>query len=120
MDNLSAKILEIEEKRRVLGDLMTKHILDQTAYIKKEQELKAEEAQLKEEQELLQQRIQQRAQLVDEVKRLDRFISKAEPLAAFDEALFSQFVDGIEVYSQVELGFKLKCGLTLKERVVRS
>lgn len=120
VDNLSAKILEIEEKRRVLGDLMTKYLLDQTAYIKKEQELKAEEAQLKEEQELLQQRIQQRAQLVDEVKRLDRFISKAEPLAAFDEALFSQFVDGIEVYSQVELGFKLKCGLTLKERVVRS
>lgn len=75
---------------------------------------------MKEEQELLLQRIQQRAQVVEEVKTLERHTSKAEQLAAFDELLFEQFIDGIEVYSQTELGFKLKCGLTLKERVVRS
>jgi len=37
----------------------------------------------------------------------------------FDEAIFNRYVENIIVYSQEELGFKLKCGLTLKERLVR-
>ena len=45
--------------------------------------------------------------------------SKADMIESFDEAIFSRYVESIIVYSQEEIGFKLKCGLTLKERLVR-
>lgn len=35
----------------------------------------------------------------------------------FDEALFSDFVDRILVFDRNEIGFVLKCGLTLRERI---
>lgn len=35
----------------------------------------------------------------------------------FDEALFTRFVQNVIVYSRTEIGFALKCGLTLRERI---
>lgn len=35
----------------------------------------------------------------------------------FNEELFTSFVDHIQVFSRSEIGFVLKCGLTLKERI---
>ena len=35
----------------------------------------------------------------------------------FDEALFTRFVQNIIVYSRTEIGFTMKCGLTLRERI---
>lgn len=36
---------------------------------------------------------------------------------AFDDTLFTRFVHNIIVYSRTEIGFALKCGLTLRERI---
>ena len=33
----------------------------------------------------------------------------------FSDSLFSEFVDSIIVYTRTSIGFRLKCGLTLKE-----
>jgi len=38
-------------------------------------------------------------------------------LKRFDEAVFKNFVNRIIVYSRTEIGFELKCGITLKERL---
>ena len=38
-------------------------------------------------------------------------------LKEYDENLFEIFVDHIEVYSRNEIGFVMKCGLTLKEMI---
>lgn len=40
-------------------------------------------------------------------------------LKGFDDELFTRFVERILVYSRTEIGFELKCGITLKERLVR-
>ena len=38
-------------------------------------------------------------------------------LTAFDDILFARFVDHIDVYSRQKIGFVMKCGLTLSERI---
>ena len=37
----------------------------------------------------------------------------------FDGDVFKRFVEQVTVYSRTEIGFELKCGITLKERLVR-
>ena len=38
-------------------------------------------------------------------------------LIAFDGELFGKFVEQITVYSRTEVGFRMKCGLMLRERM---
>lgn len=53
--------------------------------------------------------------MLRETEKLLHFIEATEMLNAYDEELFTAFVDSIIVYSRDSVGFKLKCGLTLKE-----
>ena len=53
--------------------------------------------------------------MLRETEKLLHFIEAAEMLDTYDEKLFISFVDSIIVYSRDSVGFKLKCGLTLKE-----
>ena len=46
-----------------------------------------------------------------------KFAEKDEMLTAFDGELFGRFVEQITVYSRTEVGFQMKCGLTLRERM---
>jgi len=39
-------------------------------------------------------------------------------LLEFNSDVFDRFVDQIIVFSRKEIGFELKCGITLKERLV--
>ena len=48
-----------------------------------------------------------------------KFAAKAEIAVAFNGDLFEECVDRVLVYSRTEIGFELKCGLTLRERLVR-
>lgn len=56
---------------------------------------------------------------IEEVSRLLKFASKSEMLTTFDSGLFEEYANRIIVYSRMEVGFELKCGITLKERLVR-
>ena len=55
---------------------------------------------------------------VHETRELLQYTCKAKMLTGFDEAVFQQFVEQILVYSRTNIGFKLKCGITLRERLV--
>lgn len=53
--------------------------------------------------------------MLRETEKLLHFIESTEMLDAYDEELFTSFVDSIIVYSRDSVGFKQKCGLTLRE-----
>ncbi|MDD3417644.1 MAG: recombinase family protein, partial [Lachnospiraceae bacterium] len=55
----------------------------------------------------------------EEIKELIKFLEKTSPMKEFEEESFLKFVSQITVYSREEIGFELKCGLLLKERMVR-
>ena len=54
---------------------------------------------------------------VNETMVLLKYAENAEMLTAFDEELFEKFVNRIVVFKRNEIGFELKCGLTLRERL---
>jgi hypothetical protein len=39
-------------------------------------------------------------------------------LKTYEDELFENYVEKIMVFSREEVGFELKCGITLKERLV--
>ncbi|WKB36405.1 hypothetical protein QS257_04630 [Terrilactibacillus sp. S3-3] len=74
---------------------------------------------LKDQKEALSRSINGGMTMVAEVEQLLKYVAKAEFIDCFDEKLFNRYVEKIIVFSQVEIGFKMKCGVTLKERLVR-
>ena len=52
-----------------------------------------------------------------EVNKLIKYVNKKEYLTEFEEKTFEDFVEKVEVYSREEIGFVLKSGLTLRERM---
>lgn len=54
---------------------------------------------------------------IKETKKLLRFAESAEMLTEFSGDLFTEYVDSIIVYTRTCIGFRLRCGLTLKEEV---
>lgn len=57
---------------------------------------------------------------MEEVSRLAKYTNTAEILTAFDGNLFEEYVENIHVFSRTEIGFRMKCGLLLKEGGVRA
>ena len=55
--------------------------------------------------------------MLRETEKLLHFIDTADMQHEYNEELFLSFVDSIIVYSRDSIGFKLKCGLTLKEEL---
>jgi len=53
------------------------------------------------------------------VKRLIKYFKQVNFIAAFDEETFQDIVRKVIVYSSNEIGFHLKCGITLRERIER-
>ena len=52
--------------------------------------------------------------MLRETEKLLHFLEAADMLNAYNEE-FTSFVDSIIVYNRDCVGFKLKCGLTLRE-----
>ena len=55
--------------------------------------------------------------MLRETEKLLHFIEAAEMLDVYNEESFTSFVDSIIVYNRNSVGFKLKCGLTLREEL---
>ncbi|MDF2857388.1 MAG: hypothetical protein K0Q87_3239 [Neobacillus sp.] len=55
---------------------------------------------------------------VEEVNCVLKFVAKTKMLTAYEDELFESFVERIIVDTREEIGFELKCGITLKERLV--
>lgn len=54
---------------------------------------------------------------VEAVSRLLKYVNDSTGFTEFDAEAFKAHVDHINVYSRNEIGFALKCGLTLNERL---
>lgn len=93
--------------------------LEPAVYNKSNNELLHEAERLLHQIEALKKFLNNDTQHLSEVSELLHFTTKAKFLNSFDKDIFNRFVDRIIVYSRTEIGFELKCGITLKERLVR-
>ena len=54
---------------------------------------------------------------IKETEKLLHFIETLEMQTEFSDEAFTEYVESIIVYSRTRIGFRLKCGLTLKEEL---
>lgn len=115
---LDKKLEDNAEQQKVLVGLLTKGYLEPAVYNKGNNELLQEAEQIQRQKESLLRFMNNDSRSLSEVSAILQYATKAEMLKCFDGELFTRFVERIHVYSRTEIGFELKCGITLKERVV--
>ena len=100
--------------------IMTKKQQETALFNTPKNELLKEAALLKEHTQAINRAIDGSVTALVEVEKLLKFTSKAErQIDAFDSELFEDFIEEIIVFSQEKIGFKIKCGLNLRERLVK-
>lgn len=120
LKEIEAKLEENAERRCALADLIGKQYLDSSVFNSWQKELVDAALKLREEKDRQLNFEQDILTRMSEVAKLMRYVSRTESeLDSFNDELFQTFVEDITVVSQIEVDFRLKCGLTLKERLVR-
>ena len=107
------------ERSQVLTGLMKKGYLEPALFNKEKNALETEMESLQRQKDSLSRLLNGNLAKTAEVSRLLKFAAKVEMAVAFNGDLFEEYVDRVVVYSRTEIGFELKCGLTLRERLVR-
>lgn len=106
------------EQSQMLTGLMAKGYLEPALFNKEKNSLVAERENLLAEKEQLIYSVNGNFTKIEEVNHLLRFATKSKMLTAYEDELFEEYVEKIMVFSREEVGFELKCGITLKERLV--
>lgn len=105
------------EQRETLTKLMTQGYIDQVLYNRENNALLAQADEYRANIEAINTNMTGDVSKLSETAKLLRFAEQSDMLQSFDETLFTSFVDHIQVFNRSEIGFVLKCGLTLKERI---
>src|SRR5699024_3788763 len=108
-----------KEELNTLIQLMTKGFLEPAIFNQQKIELSQRHMKLKEEREQLLYLINDGSNQLSEVKRIIKYLKQVNFIAALDEETFQDIVRKVIVYSPNEIGFHLKCSITLKERINR-
>ena len=119
IQDIESKLEENAEQQHVLVNLMTKGYLDRVVYVKSNNNLLQEADRLQRQKESIKRLLQSGYQYLSEVSALLQYATKASMLKHFDDGIFNNFVKRIVVYSRTEIGFEMKCGITLKERLAK-
>lgn len=114
---IDKKLAENAEQQKVLLGLLTKGYLESAIYNKGNAELIGEQESLKKQKASYLKFSDNGNKCVGETNSLLQFALHADMLSGFDENIFNRFVEKVHAYSRDEIGFELKCGLTLKEKL---
>lgn len=118
IEDLETKIENNMEQSQMLTGLMAKGYLEPALFNKEKNSLEAERESLLAEKDQLTHSVNGNFAKMEEVDRLLKFATKTKTLTAYEDELFENYVEKIIVFSREEVGFELKCGITLKERLV--
>ena len=106
-----------QQKRQQVTQLFTRGYLDPAIYAQQNDELLKQSEQLTAQKDAITARVSGGDKQKKALEDILHFTAGAEMQTEFDEALFTRFVNNAIVYSRTEIGFALKCGLTLRERI---
>ena len=119
IDAIDKRMEQLTEERNILIGLMTKGFLEPALFSKERNALDSEIKNLTTEKTNLVMSFTSGTSQADEVKTILEHVSKDKFDGDYTEETFEKFVENIVVSSREELTFKMKCGLSLKEKVVR-
>lgn len=107
------------EQRQVLASLMSSGLLEPALFNKENNALILEEQRLREEKDKAVNSVSGDRTKVENLQELIKYVSGREMLTEYDDELFIAHVEHITVTSRDEIVFALKCGLNLKERLMK-
>jgi len=123
-DNNIARVKEIEklllqntEQQETLTRFRIQGYLDPAVFSKEHNELLVQADNYRKEMEALNHTQSDDMTVILETTALLHFLNRASLITEFDDKIYEKFVNHIIVYSRQEIGFALKCGLTLRERM---
>jgi len=119
IDAIDKRMEKLTEERNTLIGLMTKGFLEPALFSKERNSLDSEIKNLTTEKTNLVMSFTTGTSQADEVKAFLDYVSADKFIGSYTDEAFENFVENIIVNSRDELTFKMKCGLSLKERVVR-
>jgi hypothetical protein len=119
IDAIDKRMEQLTEERNTLIGLMTKGFLEPALFSKERNVLDSEIKKLTTEKTNLVMSFTSGTSQADEVKAILEYVSKDKFDGNYTDEAFEKYVENIIVNSRDELTFKLKCGPSLKERVVR-
>ena len=106
-----------QQKRQQITQLFTRGYLDPAIYAQQIDELRKQSEQLTAQKNAITARVSGDDKQKKALEDILHFTARASMMTEFDKALFTRFVDRVIVYSRTEIGFAMKCGLTLRERI---
>ena len=117
VEEIEQKLKKNAEQVKTLTTIMSNGHISPAFFKKESNELAAESEALAKEKERLIKTVTGDAQKTSDLNNLIRFVDKAYPTDCFDGTLVSEFLDHATVHSRTMISFKLKCGLSLLERM---
>jgi DNA invertase Pin-like site-specific DNA recombinase len=117
IQHLENLLAQNTEQRETLSKLMAQGYIDQIVFNRENNELLTQAAVYHNDINVINATMTGDNSKRVDAERLLHFVERGSMLNSFDEELFTRFVDHIQVYSRHELGFIMKCGLTLKEMI---
>lgn len=117
---LEERIEKNLEQQRVLVELMATGYLEPDVYFSEKRDLELEATSLNKERTAISTEINGDLKHLEEAQKLLKTVTKVKPSAEFDDELFCELVDTVTVLSRDTVTFDLKCGLRLKERLVKA
>ena len=126
VNGIYAKLKELEtliqknsEQVQILTGLMSAGILTPALFNEKNNVLKQEATKLKEQKSVLQADALGEESDSFETEELLKHLNKTGISESFSDEIFTRFTNNITIILPTEVGFNLKCGLFLKERMAR-
>ena len=114
---LEILLFQNAEQKETLTKLMAQGYIDQVLFNRECNALSLQAENYKTEKESLSLNVLEGNARLTELTSLLHFVKRSSMLIEYNEDLFKQFVKRIIVFSREEIGFELKCGLLLRERM---
>ena len=117
VNKIEESLENLNERKEVLSKLITSGVLDASIYAKESSEISSEESYLLKEKERSKKAILGNDEEIRELEKLIGILGKSEMIDHFEDDLFEEIIDHIQVVNRETLDFHLKCGLVLREEV---
>ncbi len=117
-DEFNAKYDAIKEREKVLKDLFKNGLLSPDVMSKGIDEVEQELRTLAQLREDYLYSSRRGVTYLEATRELYAYCSKSAMLNAYDDELFKRFITSVAIFSREDIGFRLNCGITLRERMV--
>ena len=117
INKIEENLEKLKERKEVLNKLITSGVLDASVYAKESSEISSEESYLLKEKERCKKAILGNDEEIRELEKLIGILDKSKIFDHFEDDLFVEIIDHIQVINRETLDFHLRCGLVLREEV---